>query len=389
MVGSADRSAAPRVERELLGSRLCIGPWLLDEVGRIVADTAPASTIAVITDDNVGVVAAPNVIASLRHFAPHSRVILHSVPAGEMSKTRDTWTRLTDWMLTERCGRDTTIVALGGGVVTDLAGFVAATFMRGVPVVQVPTTLLAMVDASIGGKTGVDTPLGKNLVGAFHQPAAVVIDPTVLRTLGAAERRGGLAEILKHGIIADASYVEQCLSLGSAVAADNTDAAISWHAPEVSVLILRSVEIKADVVRRDEREAGLRHVLNYGHTVAHALEAQANFGLAHGEAVAIGMLVEARLAELTGVAANGLVAVVLRALTQCQLPTTMPPSLDAPELVDRMRGDKKSRNGALVFSLPKQVGAMAGEESQYLTTVSKDVVLSALTEFSRPHAART
>jgi 3-dehydroquinate synthase len=343
---------------ELLDYAIHVGPWLVDDVGRIAARAARSHTFAVITDDNVGPLIAPQVVGSLRHHAPHSRVMLRSIPAGESLKTRATWLECTDWMLDERCGRDTTVVALGGGVIGDLAGFVAATFMRGVPFVQVPTTLLAMVDASVGGKVGVDTRHGKNLVGAFHQPAAVVIDPTVLQTLPREHLRAGFAEVVKHGVIADAGYLRTAVSVGSSVL-DAPASDVEWNGDDLTQLVATSVQIKAAIVAADERERGQRLVLNFGHTVAHALEALSGFRALHGDAVAIGMCVEARLAERIGVADAGTAATIREALATLGLPTALPANIGSRELVDRMHGDKKSRRGVLVFSLPRTIGVMA------------------------------
>src|SRR5438270_11215308 len=189
--------------------RVTIGAGLRHELGSLVAGVAPAHHYAVITDDDVAPHYAPLAVAELSR---HGRTSVHRMRAGEVHKTRETWARLTDDLLDAGCGRDTTVVALGGGVVGDVAGFVAATFMRGVPVVQCPTSLLAMIDASVGGKTGVDTTAGKNLVGAFHPPAAVVVDPQVLVTLPLKELRAGIAEIVKHGVIADEAYFREVVS---------------------------------------------------------------------------------------------------------------------------------------------------------------------------------
>lgn len=343
---------------ELLGYEVRVAPWLLDESGRIAARVAPAPTFAIITDANVGPIAAPQLVGSLRHFAPHSRVILRAVTPGEAEKSREAWMRLSDWLLEERCGRDTTVIALGGGVVGDLAGFVAATFMRGVPFVQVPTSLLAMVDASVGGKVGVDTKHGKNLIGAFHQPAAVIIDPTVLQTLPRDHLRAGFAEIVKHGVIADEAYFDAALRLGSTMSrADATT--IDWHGDALADLVATSVRIKADVVGRDEQERGVRQVLNFGHTIGHAIELLSNFSLLHGDAIAIGMVVEARLAEQVGVASAGTATRLERGLSTIGLPTAIPAGMAAPAILDAMRLDKKARAGTLVFALPSSIGAMA------------------------------
>src|SRR5688572_11019243 len=230
-----------------------------------VADVARAATranrYAVITDSNVVRVHAERVVQVLGSVGTRT----FTVPAGEASKTRESWARLTDELLEAGFGRDSAIIAVGGGVVGDLAGFVAATFMRGIKYVQVPTSLIAMIDASVGGKTAVDTPRGKNLVGAFHQPAAVVADPAVLATLPAAHFRAGLAEAVKHGVIADAMYLARTVSEVPSLL-DST----ARHPDAMEALIARSVEIKAEIVRRDEREHGLRQVLNFGHTIGHA-----------------------------------------------------------------------------------------------------------------------
>lgn len=367
--------AAARRTIPVLGYDVHVGPWLLDEVGSIAVATAPARTFAIITDENLSIIAAPNVIGSLRHHSPHSRLIVTAIPPGEQSKTRDEWTRLTDWLLENRCGRDTTVVALGGGVVGDLAGFVAATFMRGVPFVQVPTSLLAMVDASVGGKVGVDTPRGKNLVGAFHQPAAVVIDPTVLQTLPLEHRRSGLAEVFKHGIIADAAYLVEARNSANLIL-DNRNP--DWHGEWLTSLVARSVEIKAGVVSRDEREAGLRQILNFGHTVGHAVEAASNFEMPHGEAISIGMIAESALAEDLGVARPGLVAHVAMALGTAGLPARIPQSMDPRVLIDLMQADKKVRDARLMFALPREPGSMAGEERGYVVHATQEQVAKAL-----------
>jgi len=296
-----------------------------------------------------------------------------TVSAGEASKTRDMWARLTDQMLGKGCGRDSAVVALGGGVVGDLAGFVAATFMRGIPVVQVPTTLVAMVDASIGGKTAVDTFAGKNLVGAFHPPAAVLIDPQLLATLPLRELRAGFAEIIKHGVIADEPYLFQVASSASELLSKGgsmSDRMVS--------LIVRSVEIKADVVSRDEREEGLRKVLNFGHTIGHAVEMVSGYSLLHGEAVAIGMALESRLAELLGLAQTGTAATVIRTLQAAGLPTDLPKDYGPKAVMDAMRSDKKGRSGKTMFALPLRIGAMAGEDTGWTVSVGDDQLREAL-----------
>jgi 3-dehydroquinate synthase len=271
-------------------------------------------------------------------------------PAGESSKSREQWCRLTDALLERGFGRDSAIVALGGGVTGDLAGFVAATYMRGVPYIQAPTTLLAMLDASVGGKTGVDTPEGKNLVGAFHPPVAVIADPRVLRSLPEREYRSGLAEAVKHGLIADRDYFE-------------------WMEREVAALLARdeavltrlvrgSVAIKAAVVSGDEREAGRRAILNAGHTVAHALERATGYGLPHGEAVALGLVSECELAERLEVATEGLRGRVAGLLARLGLPVRLAAPLPPERLLAAMGSDKKNRAREVRFALPTSLGRM-------------------------------
>ncbi|MDQ6611449.1 MAG: 3-dehydroquinate synthase, partial [Gemmatimonadota bacterium] len=236
---------------------------LLASLAQQVFAVAPAHRFAIIADSTV----AAHHDALLRANFPSNRTLLLTVPPGEREKTREQWSSLTDAMLSWGAGRDTTVVAVGGGVVCDLAGFVAATFMRGVRVVQVPTTLLAMVDASVGGKTGVDTAAGKNLVGAFHNPSAVLIDPDVLQTLPLAVFRSGIAEMIKHGVLASASYFDSLVS-----ALPELTGKSPARSAALPGLIAESIHIKAAVVAADERETGVRQTLNFGHTIAHAIE---------------------------------------------------------------------------------------------------------------------
>ena len=343
-------------------------PDALDRLGSLVATHAPNHRIVLISDDHVAPLYADRAAASFQRS-----IDILTVPAGEVHKTRETWARLTDAMLERACGRDTTIVALGGGVVGDLAGFVAATYMRGIPVVQVPTTLLAMIDAALGGKTGVDTPAGKNLVGAFHPPPLVVIDPRVLRTLPVPELRAGLAEAIKHGVIADAAYFARTL----------TDLPILMTSGEpadeaMQALIEGSIRIKTTVVASDARERGRRKILNFGHTIGHAVEAATDYAVRHGEAVAIGMMVEARLAELAGVAACGVTEQIGAAIDAAGLPSTPPTDIHPSDLVARTHSDKKTRGGAVEYALPRSVGMMAGEETGWGIPLADEFVLSAL-----------
>ncbi|HWE41336.1 MAG TPA: 3-dehydroquinate synthase, partial [Gemmatimonadaceae bacterium] len=345
----------------------------LEDAGAIIARAAPAHHYAVVSDPNVAPLYAERVRASLAGADPAAAMSLLLVPPGEEHKTRELWAHLTDELLAGGAGRDTTIVALGGGVVGDLAGFVAATYMRGIPVVQLPTTLLAMVDASVGGKTGVDTPAGKNLVGAFHPPAAVIADPDTLASLPAAELRSGGAEMIKHGVVADARYFDEVAAVLPRLAADDTGIP-----GELAALIARSVEIKAAVVADDEREHGRRKVLNFGHTLGHAIEAASGYRLLHGEAVAIGMALESEIAERIGVAAAGTAMRVRAALTAGGLPVVVPPGIDPARILAATRSDKKARGGRVEYALPAAIGTMAGAESAWGLPVADEIVLGVL-----------
>jgi 3-dehydroquinate synthase len=345
------------------GYRVVAAAGLRHEFARRIVEAAPAHHYAIVSDVEV----APHYAEPLlRALAEHAPVSLHVIPSGEAHKTRDTWARVTDGMLDAGCGRDTAIVALGGGVVGDLAGFVAATFMRGVPVVQCPTTLLAMIDASIGGKTGVDTDAGKNLVGAFHPPAAVLADVETLRTLSPAQRRAGLAEAIKHGVLADEAYFDR-------LAADLPALLDADPGPTLDA-VARSVEIKAEVVRADEREHGRRKTLNLGHTLGHALEHVSGYDLLHGEAVAIGMVLESRIAERLGVAERGTAGRIAEVLRRAGLSTERPPQLPIDAVVDATRLDKKARGGRVEYALPSRVGAMAGADSGWALPVDDQLV---------------
>jgi 3-dehydroquinate synthase len=327
-----------------------VGAGILDRAAEIIRTAAPAHRYAVISDDNV----APLYAARVRDALGLAQTELFTIPAGESQKTREQWAHLTDALLAKGFGRDTTIVALGGGVIGDLAGFVAATYMRGIPFVQLPTTLLAMIDASIGGKTGVDTTAGKNLVGAFHRPRAVVADPLVLATLPANHLRAGLAEAIKHGAIADAAYFLKIDdSLPSLLSRPDDDA--------MRAIIVRSVEIKASIVLQDEREGGIRRNLNFGHTLGHAIESESGYQLLHGEAIAIGLVLEAGLGERLGVTASGTSARLRDVVKRAGLPYALPKQLAPKHILAATRGDKKAREGVVEYALIAEIGrGMAG-----------------------------
>jgi 3-dehydroquinate synthase len=332
--------------------QVLIGSGLLSHLPTLLPDDARAHRYAVISDDNVAPLYGSSVLEALMSTGVDAR--LYSFPAGEACKTRENWSMLTDAMLDDGHGRDSCVVAVGGGVTGDLAGFVAATYLRGVPVVQIPTSYLAMIDASVGGKTGVDVRAGKNLVGSFHAPRAVFADPGTLATLPAAERAQGLVEAFKHGAILDAAYFEWLT-----VAADRLLAVDIETATEA---VLRSVRIKANVVTRDEREGGLRQVLNFGHTVGHALEAATGYRMGHGTAVAAGMLLEAELGERLGVTEPGTRAKIACSLATLGLSLDSVPSLDLEAAMRFLASDKKARSGRPRYVLLRRLGEVEDEK---------------------------
>ena len=365
--------AGPRTVRVTPGGRPATGYDIRLEAGGLAAapaflcDRLPDCRAAlVVTDGNVRRYAGP-----LADALPGVGVAaaVHVVEPGERAKSWDSLPAIFDALLDLKADRAAAVVAVGGGVVGDLAGFAAASFMRGISLIQVPTTLLAMVDSSVGGKTGVNLPRGKNLAGAFHQPAGVLIDPDVLSTLPDREYRGGLAEVVKYGVIADAEFFAWLEANAAAILARD---------PAVLVpLIARCCELKAAVVAADEFETtGVRATLNYGHTFAHAFENLAGYGtLSHGEAVAVGMTCAARLAVARGLIERDLLDRQTALLTRIGLPTALPASVEAPPaaVLAAMRTDKKNVGGALRLILPVKLG-----EVRTFADVPEDEVTAAL-----------
>lgn len=325
-----------------------VGAGVLADLGGVMAACGAPTFAAVVSNPTVARFHGDAVLESIRSAGIGTELIV--VPAGERYKTLGTVRRVYEALLDLKLDRKGAIVALGGGVIGDLAGFVAATYMRGVDFYQVPTTMLAQVDSSVGGKTGVDLARGKNLVGAFYQPRAVVADVRTMRTLPARELRSGLAEVIKHGIIYDQPFFAALDARASELLAKREDALES--------AVARSVEIKRDVVEIDERESGLRAILNYGHTVSHALEVLAGYGkYRHGEALSVGMVTEALLAEREGVAEKGTAATVAATLAKVRLPVVMDDSLDTASMIRAIELDKKTLGGKLRLALPTRIGA--------------------------------
>jgi len=330
-----------------LGDRsypIYIGRGLLGVSG-LLDRSIGGSRVAVITNETVAPLYLDTLLSRLTAWNP-IQVIL---PDGEQYKTLETVNRIYTALLENRCDRKTTLIALGGGVVGDITGFAAATYQRGVPFIQVPTTLLAQVDSSVGGKTGVNHPLGKNMIGAFHQPRCVVIDTDTLSTLPDNELSAGLAEVIKYGLIGDIDFfiwLEQ-----------NIDRLLQRDPAALAFAIDRSCSDKAKVVAADEREAGTRALLNLGHTFGHAIETGTGYGVwLHGEAVAAGMCMAADLSRRLGWLKSEDVARIESLVTRARLPTKAPKSLGVARLRELMSVDKKVEAGRLRLVLPKGLG---------------------------------
>ncbi len=339
--------ASVRVALGDRGYSIEIGRGLLGGTGRELARVARISRVAVISQRRVWRLWGERLAASLDDVGLTWSA--HLVPDGESAKTLGRVRSLYAEMAAGGIDRSSLIASFGGGAVGDLAGFVAATWLRGVDFAQIPTTLLAQVDASVGGKTGVNLPAGKNLVGAFWQPRVVLIDSETLGTLPVRDYRSGLAEVIKYGIILDAQFYGWIKGECQALIAQDPSA--------VAVAVRRCCELKADVVRVDEREAGLRALLNYGHTIGHAVEVAGGYSrMRHGEAVAIGMVLEARLAVMLGLISQAEADDIRQTVAAFGLPVEVPPTFDADLMVTATGLDKKSKGGRLHCVLPVGIG---------------------------------
>jgi 3-dehydroquinate synthase len=341
-----------------------IGTGLLTQVGPMLKEMGCAGKAVIITDPTVKKLYGRSLKQSLT--ASGFKVALLEVPEGEEQKSLETAGRLYNELTEFYAERTTPILALGGGVIGDLAGFVAATYLRGVPLVQIPTTLLAQGDSSIGGKVAVNHGLLKNKIGAFYHPRLTISDISTLKTLSPRELSDGLAEVIKHGVILDGeffSYLEE-----------NLDKIKSLDDQVLERVISRSAKIKAGVVEKDELDLGLRNILNYGHTVGHAIESVSELKVWHGEAVALGMLAEARISNRLGILTEDEVARIKNLIAQAGLPTELP-SLELEKLIQAMKHDKKVLQGKLKFALPKSIG-----EAFITDEVSPSLIEKALVE---------
>jgi 3-dehydroquinate synthase len=343
-----------------------IGAGAWQQLGALLP--AEGHGVAVISEQQVWALWGEALTAILAPVAPAHRPYLFA--PGERHKTRETKAALEDQLLADGWGRDVTIVALGGGVVTDLAGYVAATYLRGVAYLSLPTTLLAMVDAALGGKTGVNAAAGKNLVGAFHQPVAVLADLDALSTLPDAELDHGLAETVKHAALADEALLDRLVTDATALRARDPEA--------LRAAVARSAAVKLSLVAADERDHGVRQALNFGHTVGHALERAAGYRLGHGLAVAVGMCVECDAAVHAGLMAPTVRDRIVGVIAALGLPTRLPPGVDRDALAAALALDKKNRRGEIRYTFPVVPGRIATFDGSYTTALPADAVARAL-----------
>lgn len=330
---------------------IAIAPSGIDQLGEHMTGFSSGKKVLLVSNPMIFKHYGERAVASL--VAAGFEVTRCTLPPGERYKTLNSVQKIYDTALENRIERSSTMVALGGGVIGDMTGFAAATWLRGINFVQVPTTLLAMVDAAIGGKTGVNHPQGKNLIGAFHQPRLVLIDPEVLKTLPMREFRAGMAEVIKYGVIWDANLfaeMEQSKHLNQ----------IRYVKPElIDSILTRSCQAKADVVSKDEKEAGLRAILNYGHTIAHAVESLTGYRVVnHGEAVAIGMVAAGQIAVELGMWPKEETERQYALIEKAGLPTKLPAGVDIEAIIEALQLDKKVEAGKVRFILPTQIGVV-------------------------------
>lgn len=349
-------------------TKIVVQRGLVRGLPALLAEDVGAPAYAVVADRTVGDLYGTELCDRLRR-TDHV-VELFTFPEGEASKTARRWADLVEGFGEMGLGRDGCVIGLGGGVATDLAGFAAATYARGVTYVAVPTSLLGMIDASIGGKSGVDLRAGKNLAGAFHHPRLVAVDPVALDTLPDHELRTGLAEAVKHGAIADAEYFE---FLG-----DEAVDILGRSPGALDRLIRGSIRIKTGVVNRDAAEVGERATLNFGHTIAHGVERATAYAIHHGQAVAIGLVTEARLGEEIGVTETGTADRIRATLTALELPTSVPAHVDTRAVLEAAQSDKKAREGRVRYALIARIGEPDRYDGGWTRPVPEEEVAAVL-----------
>jgi 3-dehydroquinate synthase len=346
------------IEQNAHKVQVVLGRHHLSAMGEYDVVVGPVTNLPygnlIVTDENI----APHHLVKIKNILGDVPAVI--IPAGEEYKNLDTVSHLWKSFLANGLDRKSTVIALGGGVIGDMTGFAAATYMRGINWIGVPTTLLSMVDASIGGKTGFDLPEGKNLIGSFYPPKLVLADPSLLLTLPEAELISGMAEVVKHGVISDPELFALC-SRG-----------MDWVKANLEELVKRAIAVKIKVIEEDPYEKGFRAALNLGHTVGHAVELVSQFKLRHGEAVAIGTVVEAKYAERIGIAEQGLADKIAETMSALGLPTHIPDDMPREEIIRTMRVDKKKSAKAIRFALPVKIGKVELVDVSDLESVISD-----------------
>lgn len=354
-----------------------IGTGILTELASDLRERPLGKRYAVITDSQVGQLHGDTLMEALKHAGLNAQLFVF--PAGESSKNRQEKEHLEDAMLEVGLGRDSAVIALGGGVVGDLAGFVAATYMRGIPVIQVPTTTLAMADSAIGSKTAVDVPYGKNLIGAFHSPEAVYMDMNLLSTLDERNYYAGLVELIKHGFIQRPSLQEYL--------AEHKETIVSRGGAEypavMEELLYQNSTVKNDVVSQDQKENNLRKILNYGHTLGHAVEMSSNFQMIHGECVAVGIAYAAYLAQQLGLCNADWAGQQTQILGEYRQECRIPEGISTDTLIEIMKHDKKARNGQIEFVLLAGPGQPVQQDGDYGIPVKEDILRQTIKEFRK------
>jgi len=345
---------------------IAIAPGNLAQLGKRMQQLNLGKKVLLISNPEIFNYYGQTCLESLE--AAGFEVYKHLIPAGESHKHLQSIEKVYDTALANRIERSSTLVALGGGVIGDMTGFAAATWLRGVNFVQVPTSLLAMVDASVGGKTGVNHPQGKNLIGAFYQPKLVLIDPNVLQTLPEREFRAGMAEVIKYGVIWDEDLFTKLEQ------ASNIDSFQTIEPKLLETILIRSCQAKADVVSQDEKESGIRAILNYGHTIGHAVESLTKYQeFVHGEAVAIGMVAAGRIAVQMGLWTNQEAQRQDALIRKTQLPTEIPDKLALNDILTTLQSDKKVKAGKVRFVLPTKIGEVIITDKVTESTIEKSI----------------
>lgn len=366
---TTNQKTAPKTITEVpvaLGNRsysIFIGNGLLSDTGNQLKKMGLGRTLGIVTNPTVGPLYLDPLLEGLNKEGFRTEVFL--IPDGESYKTLETIKDIYQRMLSAHFDRSSTLIALGGGVIGDMTGFAAATYMRGIPFLQVPTSLEAQVDASVGGKVAVDLPEGKNLVGAFYQPQGVFIDLEVLKSLPVRELSSGLSEVIKYGIIWDQeffSYLEE-----------NIDKVFQYDMDILRHIVKRSCEIKAEVVSQDETEQGIRAILNFGHTVGHAIETLTGYqAVRHGEGVGMGMIAACLMADQMGLSSGKITSQVQNLVQRAKLPTTLP-ELDVDKILETMLYDKKAKEGKITMVLPEKIGKTIIMEVEDLNPVKNAI----------------